>query len=86
MKRIQGSRSAICNRSELRFINELFGYARQIYCYELPLFELNPKIKQPEEVEGEYVLIRCSTNKISESFFNRINQTWNKIIENGSKH
>jgi hypothetical protein len=85
MKRIQGSKSAICTKKELSLILELFSNWDSKF-YELPLFSMNPKQKFCHEIESDYVLIRPNNNKLTESFFNRINKTWSKIIENESKH
>jgi hypothetical protein len=81
MKRIQGSKSAICTKQELSIILDLFYNWGNNTFYELPLFSMNPKGKSYSQIESDYVLIRPNNNKLTESFFNRINQTWSKMYE-----
>lgn len=81
MKRIQGSKSVICSKQELKVMSELFyGLSHNVY-HDLPLFDLNPKIKKFWDVKTDYVLIRPNNKKLTQTFFDRINKTWSKMYE-----
>lgn len=82
MKRIQGSNSIICTKKEAEIIYSMFDFYCGCFYYELPLFDLdvNPKYSS-KDINTDYVLIRKNRKKFTESFFNRINNTWNKMYE-----
>ena len=81
MKRVQGSKSVICTKKELKMIRDLSFSKYWCTYYELPLFSLTPKPKIPSSVETEYVLIRPNDKKLTQTFFDRINKTWSKMYE-----
>ena len=82
MIRIQGSKSAICTKKEVKMMNDLGLGLWHIWIYELPLFDLKPKAKLLSSVNTEYVLVKTNDNKLTQTFFDRINKTWNKLYEN----
>ena len=82
MKRIQGSKSIICTKKEAQIIYSMLDNYCGCFYYELPLFDLRAEPKYDATlVESEYVLVRTNRKKFTESFFNRINKTWNKLYE-----
>ena len=82
MIRIQGSKSVICSKKELEMIEDLFFGISYCFYYELPLFSLDQSPKSYCAIETDYVLIRPNNKKLTDSFFDRINKTWNKLYEN----
>ena len=80
MKKIPKTKSIICSKNELNMICDLFD-AWCVHFYELPLFDINQQEKNQWSIETDYVLIRPTKTKPSQSFFNRINKTWNKMYE-----
>ena len=82
MKRIQGSKSVICTKKELKMMHDLcYSIYWDCACYELPLFSLTPEQKKPDLIETEYILVRPNNKKLTQTFFDRINKTWNKMYE-----
>lgn len=80
MKRVQGSRSIICSKKELDMIYDISWF--QGFIYELPLFSLNPKIiVNRGDIETDFVLVKPNNKKLTQTFFDRINKTWNKMYE-----
>ena len=81
MRRVQGSKSIICSKKELDIICDISWGLYSSCIYELPLFSLTPQPKFRDQIETEYVLIRPNNKKLTQSFFDRINKTWNKMYE-----
>ena len=80
MKRVQGSRSIICSKKELKALSDLF-YTGWTVCHELPLFSLQPEIKDSRDVKTDYAIVRPNGRKLTQTFFDRINKAWNKMYE-----
>lgn len=81
MRRVQGSKSVICSKKELAAMCDLCWGFYNCKFYELPLFSLNPKSKMFSQIETEYVLVKPSDSKFTQTFFDRINKTWGKMYE-----
>ena len=78
MIKVTKSKCVICSKNELKMLNELF-----VLCYtniyELPLFSIDQKaIEDIKMIKSDYVLLRNSDNKFTESFFKRVNACWDK--------
>lgn len=82
MIRVGNSKSIICSRKELKMLEDVGFYSWYSYYYELPLFDIKPKHKYSYQIETDYVLIRSTDSKLTQSFFDKINKTWNKLYEN----
>jgi len=81
MKRVQGSKSIVCSKQELDMMYDVSWFF-QGYVYELPLFSLNPAlITNREDIKTDFVLVRLNNRKLTQTFFDRINKTWNKLYE-----
>ena len=81
MRRVQGSKSVICSKKELDIIYDISWGMYDNCIYELPLFSLTPEPKRRCQIETEYVLIKLNNKKLTQTFFDRINKTWNKMYE-----
>ena len=82
MRRVQGSKSIVCSKKELQMMEEVcYGLYSCCGIYELPLFSLNPQSKTISQVKTDYVLVRPCRSKLTQTFFDRINKTWNKMYD-----
>ena len=81
MRRVQGSKSVIFSKKELEIVTDLFLGVGCNYYYELPLFDLKAEPKVFYNLQTDYILVRPCKQKFTQSFFDRINKTWNKMYD-----
>ena len=86
MIRVPNTKTVICSKKELKMLCDCGAFKASYWgepcVYELPLFSIKPdRVLDVSKVEAEYVLVRTIDAKLTDSFFDKINKTWNKLYE-----
>lgn len=78
MIKVSGSKSIICSKKEIKMMCSL-GLTSWVYMYELPLFHIDQKpVESVSDIKTEHVLLRGNNGNFTESFFKRVNKSWDK--------